>query len=224
MTADAFRDRWLSVVMRAPWLDCCPKITMIALYAAMLDDGTVTLRRAELADMLAIAERTVSRHLTVAVERGFLRRRQRGQKGRHAVYAAALPVLGQQDSQRADHGPADRLRKRGTDRRADGTFSAPTVGAPVYRDHGHASAATTDPQAGRRGRDDADPPPLLPTTRVATSATSRDHDDVTRGRGAGVPQGPDEWCRSCGGWLAVDRGEVVDGRCSGCTRRLAVAS
>jgi DNA-binding transcriptional MocR family regulator len=133
---------WVAVCTRTPMLSDGAKVLCRELADRMDAEGHARIHRADLADALGVTERTVQRRLGELVERGYLHRLLRGQKGVHPLVVATVPERGwsvqgdvQGDTRTDVQGDATGVRECLPDERdADAFRETPGVSHKKYRE------------------------------------------------------------------------------------------
>lgn len=90
----ATRAVWLRVLTRDLLLSDGTKLVLTVLGQRMNAAGLVKYQREHLAEDLGRSTRAITRHLSSAIEAGYLIRQRRGQQHQVAIYQASLPVRG----------------------------------------------------------------------------------------------------------------------------------
>lgn len=86
------REQWRADVLKAKRLPSSTRMFLVSVLAPhMKTDGFVSVPRAQLADEMAVDERTVTRHVTRARDAGWLMSLRVGHKGMTAEYMASWP-------------------------------------------------------------------------------------------------------------------------------------
>lgn len=201
---EASRAAWAAAVASSPMTASLRpmKATLLALARLMRSDGTLDRPRDELVERTGVEQRTLGRHLQLAVELGWLVRTRRGQKHVTAVYRATLPNASHPAIRGLLSGglskPPGYLLRTGLSKQPCGLHQeeteTPVEGVAV--DDGHdrrneppSSRAGTTEQGGRPGgrpRQDVPGPSSLAAFRVGRSTGRGPAAEVSRSQGFDV--------------------------------------